>query len=41
MEGSISDKKRLIQTSGDVFWTMQLTRNISIDDEQYILGIIT
>ena len=41
MEGRIFDKERLIQTSSDVFWTMQLIRNISIDDEQYILGIIT
>ena len=28
--------KELFQTKSDVFWTMQLTRSISIDNEQYI-----
>ena len=28
--------KELFKTKSDVFWTMQLTRSISMDDEQYI-----
>ena len=39
MEGSLSDKQRIIQTTSDVFWTTQLTRNISKNDEQYFPGI--
>ena len=33
MEGSFSDEKKIIQTTSNVFWTMQLTRNISKNDE--------
>ena len=33
MEGHIPEKQRTIQTTSDVFWTMQLARNISKDDE--------
>ena len=33
---SLFDKQRTIQTKSDVLWTMQLTRNISIDDNKYI-----
>ena len=37
MESCISNQQGTIQTSSDVFWTMQLTGNISKDDEQYCL----
>ena len=33
MEGCILDKQRTIQTISDILWAMQLTRNISKDDE--------
>jgi len=37
MESSIPNQQGTIQAKGYVFWTMQLTSNISTDDEQYIL----
>ena len=40
MEGCIFDKQRAIQTSSNVFWTLQLLRNIPMNDEQYILRTI-
>ena len=33
MEGHILNKQGTIQTTSDVLWAMQLTRNISKDDE--------
>ena len=39
MKGSFPNKQRVIQTTSDVFWTMQLTSDISKDDEQYFLEI--
>ena len=33
MEDSFPDEQRVIQATSDVFWTMQLTRNIPKDDE--------
>ena len=39
MEGSFSNKQRVIQATSDVFWTMQLTKDIPKNDEQYFLGI--
>ena len=39
MEDSFSDEQRIIQTTSDVFWTMQLARDIPKDDEQYFLEI--
>jgi len=41
MEGSIFNKQRAIQTKSDIFLVMQLTRNISKDDEQHILRTLT
>jgi len=38
MESSILNEQRTIWTQSDVFWIIQLTRNISKNDEQYILG---
>jgi len=40
MKDSLLNKQRLIQISSDVFWTLQLIRNLSKDDEQYILRTI-
>jgi len=37
MEGSIPNQQGTIQTKGYVLWPMQLTSNISTDDEQCIL----
>ena len=31
----IPDQQGTIRTSSDVFWTVQLARNVSKDDEQY------
>ena len=39
MEGSFPDKQRVIWATSNVFWIMQLARNIPKDDEQYFLGI--
>ena len=39
MEGHILDQQETIQTTSNVFWTMQLARNLPKDDEQYVLGI--
>ena len=41
MEGYIFNKQRIIQTMSHVFWAMQLTRNISKNDEQHFLGVTT
>ena len=41
IESSIINEQRTIQTQSDVFWVIQLIRNISKDNEQYILRIIT
>jgi len=32
MESGLFDKQRTIQTKSDVLWTVQLARNISMDD---------
>jgi len=37
MESSLCNKQGTIQTKSDVLWTMQLARNISIDDDKYLL----
>ena len=39
MKSSFSDKQRIIQTTSNIFWTMQPARNISENDEQYFLRI--
>jgi len=36
MESSIFNKQGIIQAESNVFWTMQFTRKISMDNEQYI-----
>ena len=41
IESSIFNKQWTIWAEIDVFWTMQLAKNISIDDKQYILRTIT
>ena len=41
MESGLFDKQRTIQTKSDVLWTMQLTRNISIGDDKYLLRTTT
>jgi len=41
MENSLFDKQRTIRTKSDVLWTIQLTRNISIDDDKYFLRTTT
>ena len=41
MESSLLNKQRIIQTLSDVLRIVQLSRNISMDDEQYILGTTT
>ena len=33
IESSVSNEQEIIWAEIDVFWTIQLTRNISIDDE--------
>ena len=35
MESGFFDKQRIIQTSSDVLWTLQFSRNIPMNDEQY------
>ena len=35
MESGVPHKQEVIQTTSNVFWTMQLARNISKDDEQH------
>ena len=37
MKSGLFDKQRTIQTENDVLWTVQLTRNISMDDNKYLL----
>ena len=39
MEGCILNQQGIIQTTSNIFWTMQLARNLSKDDEQCVLGI--
>ena len=39
MKSHIPDKQRIIQTSDHVLWTMQFTRNIPKNGEQYLLRI--
>jgi len=41
MESSLFNEQRTIQTKSDILQTMQLTRNISIDNDKYILRTIT
>ena len=41
MESSILNKQKTIQIQSNVFWIIQLTRNISKNDKQYILGATT
>ena len=36
MEGHILNQQEIIQTASNIFWTMQLARNLSKDDEQCI-----
>ena len=38
MKSNILNKQRTIRTQSDVFQIIQLTKNISKDNEQYILG---
>ena len=33
MEGRVFDQQGIIRTTSDVFWTMQLAGDISMDDE--------
>ena len=37
MEGHIPNQQRIVQTSSDVLWIVQFTRNFSMDDEHYLL----
>ena len=39
IESSFLNKQEFIQTTSHVLWTVQLTRNISKDDEQHFLRI--
>ena len=39
MKGYILNKQRTIQTTGHILWTVQFTRNILKDDEQYFLRV--
>jgi len=39
MEISFSNQQKTIRTIGHVLWTMQFTKNISKDNEQYFLGV--
>jgi len=41
MESGLFDKQRTIQTKSDVLWTMQPTRNISMDNNKYLLRTTT
>ena len=36
MESCIPNQQRIIRTTSHVFWAMQLTRNVSTNDEQYL-----
>ena len=38
MKSSLLNKQKTIQTSSDVLWIVQLSRNISTNNEQYIPG---
>ena len=40
MEGRVLNQQRIIRTASDVFQIMQLTRDISMDDEQHLLRTI-
>ena len=40
MESHVFNQQGIIRTASDVFRTMQLARDISMDDEQHLLGII-
>jgi len=39
MEGCILHKQETIQTTSHVLWTVQFTRDIPEDDEQYLLRV--
>ena len=39
MKSSFSYKQKIIQTTSDVFWVVQFTRNIPKNNEQYLLKI--
>ena len=39
MEGSFPNKQETIQTTSDVFWTMQFTGNIPENDKKHFLGV--
>ena len=41
MKGCIFNEQRIIQTTGYVFWAIQLTRNILENDEQYFPEVTT
>ena len=41
MEGRVSNQLRIIRATSDVFRTMQLPRNIPMDDEQHLSRTIT
>jgi len=41
MESGLFDKQRTIQTKSDVLWTMQLTRDISINNDKHLLRTTT
>ena len=36
MENSFLDKQKVVQTTSNVFWIMQLAGNVSEDDEQHL-----
>ena len=36
MESSFLNEQGIIQTSSDILWIMQFTKNISMNNEQYI-----
>ena len=38
---TLSHKQKTIWTQSDIFWIVQLTRNILADDNKYILRITT
>jgi len=41
MESGLFDKQRTIQTKSDILWTIQLTRNISTNDDKHFLRTTT
>ena len=41
MESSLLNKQRTIRTSSNILRIMQLSRDISMNDEQYIPGTTT